>query len=85
MKLSCIVNTRNNCPALLETLDSLAENSALHAQDYEIIVVDNGSEDGTAQALSRRRDVRLISLAENEGVPARNLALGQRGESMSPF
>jgi GT2 family glycosyltransferase len=76
MKLSCIVSTRNNCPALLATLDSLVEGSGLADHDHEIIVVDNGSEDDTAQALSRRRDVRLISLAENEGVPARNLALG---------
>lgn len=40
-------------------------------------MVDNGSTDGTADALSRRRDVRVISLEENEGVPARNLALAQ--------
>lgn len=77
MKLSCIVTTRNNCPSLLATLDRLAEATGLPSHDQEIIVVDNGSEDGTAQALSRRRDVRLISLAENEGVPARNLALAR--------
>lgn len=77
MKLSCIVSTRNNCPSLLATLDHLAVGSGLATHDQEIIVVDNGSVDGTADALTRRRDVRLISLAENEGVPSRNLAVAR--------
>ena len=75
MKLSCIITTRNNCAALLATLDGLAETLALPERDLEILVVDNGSSDGTAAALTQRREIRVISLDENEGVPARNLAL----------
>jgi GT2 family glycosyltransferase len=77
MKLSCIINTRNNRAALLEALDHLPQASGLPEHECEIIVVDNGSTDGTAAALARRRDIRTISLDENEGVPARNIALAQ--------
>lgn len=75
MKLSCILTTRNHCGALSRTLDHLDHESGVPAHEREILVVDNGSTDGTADLLAGRRDVRVISLAENEGVPARNLAL----------
>ncbi|HEY2585098.1 MAG TPA: glycosyltransferase [Tepidisphaeraceae bacterium] len=75
MKLSCILTTRNHCDALSRTLDHLDHESGVPAHEREILVVDNGSTDGTADLLAGRRDVRVISLAENEGVPARNLAL----------
>lgn len=75
MKLSCIITTRNRREALVKTLDYLQREPGLAEHDGEILVVDNGSTDGTASALSRRRGVRVISLAENEGIPARNLAL----------
>jgi GT2 family glycosyltransferase len=77
MKLSCIIATRNNCEALQATLDHLAGASGLPAHDRETIVIDNGSTDATPDLLARRRDVRSISLAENQGVPARNFALAQ--------
>ena len=75
MKLSCILTTRNHCDALSRTLDHLDRDPGVPEHDREVLVVDNGSTDGTADLLARRRDVRVISLAENEGVPARNLAL----------
>jgi glycosyltransferase involved in cell wall biosynthesis len=75
MKLSCILTTRNHCDALSRTLDHLDRESGVPEHDREILVVDNGSTDGTADVLAGRRNVRVISLPENEGVPARNLAL----------
>jgi glycosyltransferase involved in cell wall biosynthesis len=75
MKLSCILTTRNHCDALSRTLEHLDRESGVPEQEREILVVDNGSTDGTADVLTGRRNVRVISLAENEGVPARNLAL----------
>jgi GT2 family glycosyltransferase len=75
MKLSCIITTRNRGITLSRTLDHLEQQTLLPEQDWEVLVVDNGSTDDTAGLLSRRRRVRVISLAENEGVPARNLAL----------
>jgi len=75
MKLSCIITTRNRRATILRTLAQLEKGAGLSEQDWEILVVDNGSSDGTAEAISRNRRVKVISLAENEGVPARNLAL----------
>src|SRR5579872_3491800 len=75
MKLSCIITTRNHRDALLQTLDHLEQETGLPDHDWEVLVVDNGSTDETVDALSGNRRVRVISLAENEGVPARNLAL----------
>ena len=47
----------------------------LSGHDWAILVVDNGSSDGTTDAISRQRRVKVVSLAENEGVPARNFGL----------
>lgn len=77
MKLSCVINAHNCRDALLNTLDHLPLAVGLSEHDWEVIVIDNGSHDATCEALARRRDVRVISLAENEGVPSRNLALAQ--------
>jgi GT2 family glycosyltransferase len=49
-----------------------------HAGDLalETILVDNGSTDATADSIAREfPDVRLVRLASNEGVPARNHGL----------
>jgi hypothetical protein len=75
MKLTCIITTRNRRDITLRTLAHLEKDTALPEHDWEILVVDNGSTDGTADAIASSRRVRVISLAENEGVPARNLAL----------
>jgi GT2 family glycosyltransferase len=75
MKLSFIITTRNRRATILRTLAHLETETNLSGHDWEILVVDNGSSDGTADALARHRRVKVISLAENEGVPARNLAL----------
>lgn len=39
-------------------------------EPYELIVVDNGSTDGTPQQLAQEPDIRLIANAENLGFPA---------------
>ena len=53
----------------------------------ELIVVDNGSRDGSAEWLAQQSDVRLVSNAENLGAPhARNQALTlARGEWIAFF
>lgn len=45
------------------------------ADRLEIVVVDNASTDGSADALAARRRVRLIRSADNRGFPANNLGL----------
>jgi glycosyltransferase involved in cell wall biosynthesis len=46
LRLSAIIPTHNRCKELRRTLESL-KTQTLPPEDYEIIVVDNGSEDAT--------------------------------------
>lgn len=82
MKNSYVIITRNRRNALLQTLDRLVRNTGLEPSEWEVIVVDNASEDGTCQA-AKAHPVRptVIQLGQNEGMSARNHALPiARGE-----
>jgi glycosyltransferase involved in cell wall biosynthesis len=76
--ISVIIPSYNRRDLLLTCLDSVAEQSLL---PNEIIVVDDGSTDGTIEALEKRDDIRLI-VQENAGPGAArnrgaNAATGQ--------
>ncbi len=51
IKISAIICTYNRASYLLEALSSLA-NQMIPLEEYEVIVVDNGSTDNTKQAIS---------------------------------
>jgi len=56
-----------------ETLDCLASLGRLEYPDYEIVVVDNGSEDGSAAAIAERQPaVTLIQAQSNLGFAVGN-------------
>ncbi|MEM6392550.1 MAG: glycosyltransferase [Planctomycetota bacterium] len=75
MKLSVIIVTRNRVDRLRATLDGLLEAIDLPRGWWEVIVVDNGSRDGSAQlAVDHPLGVRVIRRPRNEGVAARNHA-----------
>lgn len=75
MLLSVVIVTCNRRQALASTLDRLAENPSLPHDSMEVLVVDNGSTDGTREAAKRDDlDIRLIARPRNEGVSARNHA-----------
>ena len=70
-KLSIIIVSYNSLNYLKDCLDSIKKNEP--AESFEIIVVDNASSDGTAQAI--RKDypyVKLIINDKNEGFAAAN-------------
>lgn len=69
--------TRNCVEALRRTADP--------RHPTEIVVVDNGSRDGSAEWLAAQSDVRLVANAGNEGAPrARNQGLAvARGEYLA--
>lgn len=78
MKISYIVVTRNRCNSLLRMLDILQHNTPLPRADWETLVVDNASTDGTARAVAQRwPPVHLIRNRRNEGLPARNRAIAR--------
>jgi len=60
-----IIVNWNGKHLLGECLDSLLAQSF---RDYEIIVVDNGSQDGSVEYVRRHYpDVRIVSLPANQG------------------
>lgn len=72
MKISIIIATWNRRDALATSLSKL---SALDYGDYEIILVDNASVDGTAELVSGFSRVKLVSLEKNCGASAYNAGL----------
>jgi GT2 family glycosyltransferase len=75
MKLTYVIISRNRRQRLLETLGKLIDNTPLEIAQWETIVVDNASEDGSPDAVRERFPrVRQIVRPINEGMPARNHA-----------
>ena len=70
--VTVVIATRNRGPELCRTLEHLAS----LPEQPPVVVVDNGSEDGTA-AMVRRRfpQAELITLRRNRGAWARNLGV----------
>jgi GT2 family glycosyltransferase len=68
--VSVIVLSWNGRPLLQRCLDGLAAQSY---RDFEVVLVDNGSSDGTADYLRERYPwVRLVALPENAGFAGGN-------------
>ncbi len=67
--VSILIVNWNTREAVLRCLDALPA-SIDGALRYEVIVVDNGSVDGSAEALQKRTDITLISNLENRGFAA---------------
>lgn len=65
-KLSCIIPAYNEAPRIAAVLTAVIG----HPQIDEVIVVDDGSTDGTAQIVSAQSEVRLIALPRNGGKTA---------------
>jgi glycosyltransferase involved in cell wall biosynthesis len=66
--VSVVIVSRNTGELLRACLESLE--AAGGALAMEVIVVDNGSTDGTPEFLRECQDVRLIANSENRGFPA---------------
>jgi GT2 family glycosyltransferase len=64
--VSVLLLSWNTRELTLQCLDSLPE-SVDDSSRYEVIVVDNGSQDGSAEALAQRDDIELVLNRENRG------------------
>ena len=74
--VSVIVTTFNRCEMLAETIQSILQQTL---SDFELIVVDNMSEDGTLEYISSIQDGRIRYFRnQNYGVIAKNRNYGIR-------
>jgi glycosyltransferase involved in cell wall biosynthesis len=76
MKCSIILPTRNRRVMLMRALDALGAQRG--APEFEVVVIDNGSNDGTARALAERRDgfpLSIVHEPEPNRARARNAGL----------
>ncbi len=72
-RVSVVIPTHNRKAFVLEAVDSVL---AQTYEDYELIVVDDGSTDGTGEALERYKERLRYLYQENQGVSvARNHGL----------
>jgi N-acetylglucosaminyl-diphospho-decaprenol L-rhamnosyltransferase len=71
----CVVNT-NGGPLLARCLDAI-ERTAPAEVDWEVLVLDNASDDGSANAARGRHGVRLIELGRRTGKAANDSTLLQ--------
>lgn len=74
--VSCIIVSHNRRGRLLATLDRLRDDTSFPPGGHDVWVVDNASDDGTADAVRRLHPaVHLVALPTNEGVGARTHAM----------
>lgn len=71
MKLSVVIPAFNEVTRILPTLERICVYMDQHHPDYEVIIIDDGSTDGTAAAVRKqfenRPQVRLLSYGGNRG------------------
>jgi hypothetical protein len=79
MTVSFIVPHRNRCDLLEPLLTSIRRQQESFSGEIEIMIVDNGSTDGSAR-LAEELGAKVIALPENEGV-SRALNLGIQAAS----
>ncbi|MCH8969418.1 MAG: glycosyltransferase, partial [Planctomycetes bacterium] len=73
--ITFILATHNRASVLLHTLERIAA-CGLAPREYEILIVDNCSTDGTAELIRRHvSGARLIVLERNRGSCAKGLAV----------
>ena len=78
MELSYVIVSHNRRATLLRTLEILHRTTPIAESQWETWVVDNGSTDGSADAVADHFPrVNVIRRRQNEGVWARSLAFGR--------
>lgn len=66
-KISIIILTYNNLDYSMQCIESIRQYT--DEDTYEIVVVDNGSKDGTREWLKQQKNLKLVFPDENTGFP----------------
>ena len=74
-RFSVVIPTYNRADSVLDTLSSCFDQSC---EDFEIVVVDDGSEDATLDTLKTVNDPRLVVIAQENAGPAAARNRGMR-------
>ena len=74
MKVSIIIPTRNNAKTILKTIESIYSSNNINKKDFEIIVIDDFSLDGSYDLIKNKfPTVNIIRLKKQRGAAkARN-------------
>lgn len=81
--VTVIIPTHNRASLIGQTLDSISKQSF---RDYEIVIIDDGSTDGTAEKLRRRPEpIRYVYQEQRGAASARNHALAEAKGSLVAF
>lgn len=85
MMVSCLMAAHNAAGTIADSIASVRDQTWT---DWELIIVDDGSTDGTAAVLAGIDDARVVVLRQEKGGPsaARNRAMAvARGEFVAPI
>jgi glycosyltransferase involved in cell wall biosynthesis len=82
---SVVIPVRNDAQGIVDTLRALGEQT-LPRERFEVLVVDDASDDGTAEAVVAHEDVRLLRQDHPTGsYGARNRGMGEAGARIIAF
>ena len=87
LRISVVIPTRNRIEKLLTCLEALAHQSIL-SQEFEVIVVDDGSSDGTKEVIETRSFPFALRYVRQDGAgpgAARNLGIEQAAGELVLF
>ena len=92
VEFSVVIPTFNNCESLEETLNSLAGQKGVDVFSFEIIIVDDGSSDATAEVMREftqkhpRHKILYLKYAKNRGAGfARNVGISRARGNLVAF
>lgn len=71
-RVSIVIRSRNDAPFIKRVLDKISEQTF---SDYEVLIFDNASTDGSGEIIAQYKNVRLFSIPDGAYIPGKVLNL----------